>query len=471
MISRNFIFTLNNPVVDNLPAQWFADGNVTYVTWQKEVGENGTPHLQGYFRTKVNPRNKNGFSLKWCKENLHSTMHLEKRMGSHEEAVDYVNKEETRVAGPWSLGEYDGGEQTRTVAPTKKNKANLDEVKVLIDRGVTDDELWQSHFSIMTRHHKVFNAYRLSLRDKERKWHTRCLVLYGPPKTGKSRLAQQIGDAQGGAFWLRKPKNGGTDWWDGYNGQKVVVIDEFYGWLPFDMLCRMLDRYPYSVETKGSVIPFLAHLVIFTSNVAPRSWYTNEAVDDDRWKAFVRRMSGVEGTVRLMNTPLLDEDMEQGTAFEDLVENIANGECDVFGNVADILTNDSGEVEGDTDEFEDVDGGWVERRRNAIDLTGDDDDDGDAFDHGNTSGGEYEETSQPYDAAEYEEERGVKPTTSQLIDDVANGTAWLHRPRQYELAIEKQEDDRWGKGPVQSTLKWKTSLKRARDDDDDFDDK
>lgn len=459
MISRNFIFTLNNPVTVQLPAQWFADGNVTYVEWQLEEGANGTRHLQGYFQTKKNPKNKNGFSLKWCKDNINPMMHIEKRMGTHEEAVEYVTKTDTRKDGPWKLGEYEG----QTAAANKKNKDNLNDVKKLIDEGKTDDELWQSHFSIMTRYHKTFNAYRLSLRNKERAWHTRCLVLYGPPKTGKSRLAQQIGDAQGGAFWLRKPKQGGTDWWDGYNGQKVVVIDEFYGWLPFDMLCRMLDRYPYQVETKGSMLPFLAELVIFTSNVSPRSWYSDEAVPNDRWQAFVRRMSGVEGTVRLMDVPYAGENDDDGTKFEDLVDNIAAGECDIFGRAADVLTNDGVDVEGS----EEIDNdGRIKRK--LIDLTQDEDD------LGNTSGGEYEETSQPYEEdfsccdtvghkqtcinyvspREYEEERGLS----------AIG-------RQYELGIEKQYDKRWGNQPNQSKLKLIKRSKQNDDLDEDFDDK
>jgi len=469
MISRNFIFTLNNPVTNQLPAQWFADGNVTYVVWQLEKGANGTPHLQGYFQTKKNPKNKNGFSLKWCKDNINRMMHIEKRMGTHEQSEEYVTKEDTRLDGPWTLGEYEG----QTDAANKKNKANLNDVKALIDEGKTDDELWQSHFSIMTRYHKTFNAYRLSLRNKERAWHTRCLVLYGPPKTGKSRLAQQIGDAQGGAFWLRKPKSGGTDWWDGYNGQKVVVIDEFYGWLPFDMLCRMLDRYPYQVETKGSMLPFLAELVIFTSNVSPRSWYSDEAVPNDRWQAFVRRMSGVEGTVRLMDVPYAGENDDDGTKFDDLVDNIAAGECDIFGRAADVLTNDEVDVEG----YDEVDDDGASMKRKIIDLT-----ESDREDFGQASGGEYEETSGPYEeqpccdslnhtptcinyvsAQEYEEERGLS-AIGRTYDASLGGT------RQYTFGVEKQTDKRWGKQPVQAKLKL---MKRSKqnDDDDDVDDK
>jgi len=64
-------------------------------------------------------------------------------------------------------------------------------------------------------------------------------------------------------------------WWDGYSGQPVVVIDEFYGWLGYDFLLRLLDRYSFAVETKGGSVSFTSKLVIFTSNKPPSEWYRN----------------------------------------------------------------------------------------------------------------------------------------------------------------------------------------------------
>jgi hypothetical protein len=39
------------------------------------------------------------------------------------------------------------------------------------------------------------------------------------------------------AYWITKP-NGPRAFWDGYDGQENVVIDEFYGWLPHTFMCR-----------------------------------------------------------------------------------------------------------------------------------------------------------------------------------------------------------------------------------------
>ena len=122
----------------------------------------------------------------------------------------------------------------------------------------------------------------------QRSWQTKTEVVWGPPGTGKSRYAWESGGPE--AFWLSKP-NGQRAFWDGYDGQKVVVIDEFYGWLPYGFLCRLLDRYPFRVETKGSSVPFLAERVIITSNVCPSRWYRQGL------RALRRRLSGELGKV------------------------------------------------------------------------------------------------------------------------------------------------------------------------------
>ena len=62
-------------------------------------------------------------------------------------------------------------------------------------------------------------------------------VIWGAPGIGKTSKARDLAGPE--AFWLSRPA-GQTAWWDGYVGQEVVVIDEFYGWLSLDFMCRLL---------------------------------------------------------------------------------------------------------------------------------------------------------------------------------------------------------------------------------------
>lgn len=51
-----FVFTINNPLEENddeLFSLVLAERKLTYIGFEHEVGENGTPHIQGFFRTRI----------------------------------------------------------------------------------------------------------------------------------------------------------------------------------------------------------------------------------------------------------------------------------------------------------------------------------------------------------------------------------------------------------------------------------
>jgi hypothetical protein len=48
MRCRNWVFTLNNPEGQLTPELDFVVSAVSFLCWQLEVGEEGTPHFQGY---------------------------------------------------------------------------------------------------------------------------------------------------------------------------------------------------------------------------------------------------------------------------------------------------------------------------------------------------------------------------------------------------------------------------------------
>jgi len=110
-----------------------------------------------------------------------------------------------------------------------------------------------------------------------------CFVYYGPTATGKSRRAwHEAGlDAYG--------KDPRSKWWDGYQAQTSVVIDEFRGSIDISHLLRWLDRYPLCVEVKGSSVPLCATSIWITSNLAPSMWYPD--LDAQSLDAFLRRLN------------------------------------------------------------------------------------------------------------------------------------------------------------------------------------
>ena len=78
-------------------------------------------------------------------------------------------------------------------------------------------------------------------------------VYVGPTGVGKSRRAWD--EAGFDAY----PKDPNTKFWDGYQGQPHVVMDEFRGKIDISNILRWTDQYPVSVETKVIMVSLLFH--------------------------------------------------------------------------------------------------------------------------------------------------------------------------------------------------------------------
>lgn len=224
--------------------------NVKYAVWQLEVGERGTPHYQGYVELGT-PR---GLSYM---RNVVPLAHWEIRRGSADDARDYAMKQETRMAGPWEHGEFVSKKQGR--------RNDLEAIKNMLDAGASLIDIYEKYFESSARYYKFWDRY-LQEKSVHRSEPPEVYLLVGETGTGKSRFCY---DHCPGAYWKSR-----GEWWDGYCGQSVVVIDEFYGWLAYDFVLRITDRYPIDVPVKGGFRKFVATTIFFTSNRPPWEWWS-----------------------------------------------------------------------------------------------------------------------------------------------------------------------------------------------------
>jgi len=251
--SKNWVFTDNNPEQDE--PSWPA--NVKYAIWQKERGENGTEHLQGYVELNTVR------AISYLKSIL-PRAHWEIRRGTQQQAMDYASKEDTRISGPWTFGEL--------VINAQGTRSDLLALKASVEEGLTETQLWDRHWADMHKYFRGVQRYR-TLTGLKRDWAPRIYLLIGEPGCGKTSFCRRVAPD---AYW----KQSMSKWWDGYDGQSDVILDDFYGWISYHTMLRLCDRYSELVETKGGQQQFLARRIFITSNREPREWWDTERVRD-----------------------------------------------------------------------------------------------------------------------------------------------------------------------------------------------
>ncbi len=82
-------------------------------------------------------------------------------------------------------------------------------------------------------------------------------------------------------------------WWDGYRGERIVILDDFRGSsLSITHFKRLLDRYALRVEVKGASCPMAATHFFITTNLEPKEWWAEELYAREE-SAITRRITKV----------------------------------------------------------------------------------------------------------------------------------------------------------------------------------
>lgn len=243
MAGRNWCFTINNWSEEDVAEIEKCD--FKYCIYGKEIGKEGTHHLQGYIEfTKV-------YKMGTIKKLL-TRAHLEQRKGTKEQARDYCKKENNFT----ELGEW--GQQGK--------RTDLDKI-----RTIALEEGMRNVTSIGTMQQiNVAKAF-LTYNEEPRNWETEVIWLWGKTGTGKSRLAREICNMDD-CF----TKNENSKWWDGYDAHEYVIIDDFRdSWWSLTEMLSLLDRYEKKVEIKGGTRQFKPKKIIVTSCMSPANCYRN----------------------------------------------------------------------------------------------------------------------------------------------------------------------------------------------------
>lgn len=252
MALRNVCITLNNYTIDELAHLGKCDERIQYMILGHEVGESGTRHLQGYVEfTKQ-------IKFNTVKKIISERAHLEPRMGTAVQARDYCMKD----GDYWEYG----------TMKKQGERKDLDNIRQLAAEEGMRTVTRRGNFQQI----KVAEKY-LTYNEEPRDWKPTVYWLWGPTGTGKSRKARELTEKMD-----TYTKNDGTKWWEGYDGQEAVIIDDFRpSWWSITEMLSLLDRYEKRVEYKGGTRQFKARMIVVTSALCPEECYKNtgEAID------------------------------------------------------------------------------------------------------------------------------------------------------------------------------------------------
>jgi len=272
--AKSWCFTINNWAEKDI--KLLTDFEKSYLVYGKEMGESGTPHLQGYFSLKKASR------LSALKK-IFPTAHLEVAK-DRDAAINYCMKD----------GDY-------TIIDNRKQGSRTDLLAVVetLKKGTLSDVI-DEHPETFIKYHSGIEKYSQRYQQ-ERNFKPKVVWIHGPTGTNKTRTVVE----KHKSLWISLNT---LKWWDGYENQEACLIDDFRGdFCTFHELLRILDRYPYTVQVKGSTRKLNSKYMYITSCYPPHKVYeTREDI-----KQLLRRIDLVIDSSKLFSLLQLKDGEEK----------------------------------------------------------------------------------------------------------------------------------------------------------------
>lgn len=227
----------------------------------RELHEDGSPHLHAYVKLSE-PVLRSVAPTFFDVETYHGNY---QPCRSWRAVNDYVKKDGDFI-------EYGISTESAKSHKSKRYSALLDEdLETLCRTG----ELNPIHVPNLKRARLLLAQERLEPTTTE---EPRGYWYYGEPGTGKSHKARMENPD---AYIKAQNK-----WWDGYNGQDVVILDDFDSSALGHYLKIWTDKWPCTGEIKGGQVPLTYTKFIITSNYTPQTLWPQ---DEEMCKAISRR--------------------------------------------------------------------------------------------------------------------------------------------------------------------------------------
>lgn len=284
----SWCFTLNN--YTEAEVEELKEVEPKYLVFGKEVGEKGTPHLQCFILFE------NAKSFNAVKKLLPERIaKLEPRYDASSDwrAMCYCKKgkqtkkewEELYEDGPnwgkdadyWEIG-------TKPRKPCQGKRNDLKLIRDQIKEGANMRQIIETATSYQQLKMAELLIKYKPIKERE---PPKVRWFWGPSGSGKTRTAYEMfGYDDTYSMTLDK-------WWDGYDGQKKVIIDDIRrDTLTWKSFLNLFDRYPVRCESKGTSRQMDADEIIITCPMRPTELYADMEGKED-FKQITRRFTEI----------------------------------------------------------------------------------------------------------------------------------------------------------------------------------
>lgn len=279
--SFNYIFTYNNYTNEGEESlkNWLAL-HAKYAVFGHEIAPStGTPHLQGYLSLRKKMRMT---TIHGKLREINVNLSLQVARGSANENRVYCTK-----------ADKDNMYECGDINQCSSSRSDLREVAENVKKGKRIDEIFEDNGSTFIQYHAGIKA-AVALVEKKicpKVREVTVSVYCGRAGTGKSHTAVEICNSLNIEYYIANSPQGGLVWWDLYEREQAIIIDDFKGWIKPHDLFRILDKWQFRLPVRGAVrYAFYTHVFI-TSNYHPTEWYSAEVVFER--EALMRRLHNI----------------------------------------------------------------------------------------------------------------------------------------------------------------------------------
>lgn len=234
-----------------------------YLLIAREYHQDGSPHLHALLtaKSKANIKNEKFFDLGLHHGNYQTARDTDK-------VKEYIEKADS---APLEIGLYMSNKQSEVQKRAKDNKLIIEKpLHLLVDSG--DISIYS--YKLLRESKMLYNLDKIDVPEYMPK---KCLWIYGKTGIGKSRWVR----TNYPGLFFEKSQN---KWWDGYIGQKIVLLDDFD--LKGEGLGHHLkiwaDCYSFTSEVKGGTIRPVIEMFVITSQYLPRDIFC-QGTDQTKW--------------------------------------------------------------------------------------------------------------------------------------------------------------------------------------------